>query len=145
MVTAPHRPVQREVLLHHSCAEHERGHGHRDPVVVAREPDHGRGEDSPVGIDHAQVELVPRRGIARGALQHAQLLVLFAEDLVRTPDLLDRSSPGREDERPAGAGHLPQQRVVVHIRGRELVGRKFELLEELDARQIERRGKHRNP
>ena len=55
--------------------EHVRGDGHRDAVVVAREPDDRVRELLAVGLDHAQVELVPLRRVAGRALQDRHLRV----------------------------------------------------------------------
>ena len=83
VVGALHRPVEREVLLDDPAAEHVGGDRHRDPVVVARVADDRVREQLAVGLDHAQVELVPVLGrIAGGALEQPDLRVDLGDAVV---------------------------------------------------------------
>ena len=46
-----------------------RGHADSHPCLVAGVSDHDAREDSPVGVQDGQVDLVGRRGVAAGALK----------------------------------------------------------------------------
>src|SRR5712692_6860729 len=145
MVGALQRAVQREVLLDDTAPEHVGRDRHRDPVVVPRVADDGLGEELPVGLDHAQVEFLPFRGIAGRALEDSDMRIYLGDDLVRAPDVVERAAPGGEDHRLADLGDEAKERRVRQVAGRALVGRYVEVGQHLGALEVERRRKERDP
>jgi hypothetical protein len=65
---------------------------------------------------------------------------LATEHVDGVPDLLDRRHAGRQDDRPLRLSDAPQQAVVGQAGRRDLVCRRVEQLELVDARLVPRRG-----
>ena len=138
VVGALHRAVEREVLLDDARAEHVGRDRHRDAAVVPGVADDGVGEELPVGVDHAQVELLPLGRVAGGALEDRDLRVDLGDRLVRAPDVVERAAAGGDDHRLADLGDGAEQRRVRQVAGGDLVRRHVEVGEKLGAREVER-------
>ena len=129
--------VQGEVLLDHARAEHVRDERHRDPVLVVGEPDDDVREALAVRLDHAQVQLVGLARVRRRALHEAELRVDRQDGVERALDVLDRAAAGREEDRLAERGHVPEQRSVHEVGRGDLERGHVELGEEVRARLVE--------
>src|SRR5262245_14150799 len=131
------RTVQREVLLHDSGAQDVGGNGHGNAVVVARETDHGTREALAERADHAQIELLERRRIPRGALEDRELRVDRHDRVVGALHVVDEGAAGGNDDRLTEARDVLEQRRAFQIAGRNLVRRNIEFVQEIGAGQVE--------
>src|SRR5204862_244785 len=84
---------------------------HRDPVVVARKAHDRVGEQVAVRLDDAQVQLVPGRRGAGGALQDRDLRADLGDRRVGSPAVVQGRPAGRQDAGRAGL------RAVVWVGG----------------------------
>ena len=138
MVGALRRVAQREVLLDHPRPEHVRDRRHRDPVLVVGEADDEVGVPLAESRDDREVELLDRRRVGGRALQEADLPVDRRDRLDGPVDVLDGGAAGRHDHRLPERRHMPQERRVPQVAGRDLVGGQVELREQVGARLVER-------
>src|SRR5258705_10730871 len=139
------RPRQREMLLDDTGSERYGHHGGDGPHTVVGETD-GMANDPLENGDCGEEHRVVGRRVAAGATEENNLgrAGLF-EDIAGVNDLLQARHSGRYDHWTPACSHGPQQRIVSHLEGRDLVRRDPEIGEEGDSLWIERRREDVDP
>ena len=137
VVGALRRVIEREVLLDHPGAEHERDESHRDPALVIREPDDEVRIPLAIRLDDAEVQLLHRARVRGGALEQAELRVERKDRVHRPLDVLHRPPARGEEHRLAEPCDVAEKRRVHEVGGGDLEGGRPELGEEVRARLVE--------
>ena len=139
MVGPGHRLVERQVLLDDRRAATDRRQRDLQAERVIGEAD-GEPEALAQRVHRAQIHLARRRRIGAQAVQQRDgRRARRADGGHRVGDLGERAHAGGHDHRPPLGGHVPQEREIRDLAGRDLEDRHVEALERVGARLIERR------